>query len=94
MQLELQTKSDSLKATLLPTKYLNQWEKTLMFSPSYPEDMYQHNQSVREEQGSNANTTDYEQYCTHKTNVFSSVFHTEKQGWTACDFTKSQKESS
>lgn len=78
MQLELRRTSDSLKATFLPTKYLNQWEATLMSSASYPADVPQHNYGVKEERGSNANTADYEQYCTHKTNVLSSVFQTEK----------------
>lgn len=49
-----------------------------MSSASYPADVPQHNYGVKEERGSNANTADYEQYCTHKTNVLSSVFQTEK----------------
>lgn len=73
-QQELGRKFDPLKAAPLPTKNLNYWEETLPSSPSYPSDIPQHNYSVREERGSNANITDYVQYCMHKSNMFSSVF--------------------
>jgi len=75
---ELRRKFDSLQATPLPAKTFNYWEETFMSFPSYPSDVPQHKYTVREEGGSNAKVTDYEQYCMHKINTFSSVFQPGK----------------